>query len=966
MSAVARESAATVLKRAGIAKKAHAATRSSAKENESSTKPISTSDSCGVFTNADTTAKSSAVGTATGNEARTPPATAGCVDIDAPVSVAVFGVNCEVAVHKLGMMTTMVDTAIGTISDDTDTAAAGEPVRTASGAAATVADGTVESQGTIDATTDHGAVNVGTPVDAGGNDVWHPTDDAAVAAVVAGAESSAAAIWHAEANDETCDRAANSGGGATVGVHSSNARFGKGDACSATTGLPTGSATADDLHRFISKQRLEEESDDEEVTTVVVERRRSASASTAWLLERLAAGCKVVTPSATAGKPAGLWNVGGHGVAVHPVESEAERWYQEGVRVFGHREEVPSFSSKTRGSLIGDSGEDSEEVVISSFKLVERGSATTYSREVMLTVRQLLLQRKRQRRLAGGRGRIVTAPTNCEAIVARVGNTKHASHERAWTALNATQHKATKSGCVFANQFPTSRPPPQPSRTSHGSGYESGCCGGGGSHPTVRRRGRGKADSARQDEAQLLASPSQWHHAPFDMSARSLSRGRSPFKCRPTRASSEGPRRYRFDPEQISRQQTFPDRCGMIAAGVRRAAPSAGMAMTAATTVTSISEAPRQSAATAAIAAATANAAASVRQSSPEARRRRHYFGRGDSSSDDHGDLNRDASGACQSSQRSAASASEATQPKPRDGLARHCLEQRGGGLNRWIAASTGGCGLLFIGLSLEHCQDILWGAARAFASCLSAELHVDLHIARNVDTLSSPGKSSIIAADTASEADLLSESADGQQQRKRRWPQHSQTSECSSPFQRPRVLHMTTFYFGAGMPASFSPAASRALELEGSRWPVRVTHLLYADGALLVAALEVAGSGMPMEASCLPHATLLFRPPFVPGHARAVMERALAAGLLDSPRGDGAAIQLLPRAQLDGASVDIYVQRLQAPRRDNTSESAVGAAAESVAVLEGRLTSFWEHGLGPPAAPLPWQPLPRESRLRC
>lgn len=176
-----------------------------------------------------------------------------------------------------------------------------------------------------------------------------------------------------------------------------------------------------------------------------------------------------------------------------------------------------------------------------------------------------------------------------------------------------------------------------------------------------------------------------------------------------------------------------------------------------------------------------------------------------------------------------------------------------------------------------------------------------------------------------------------------------SSSSECGG-FCWPRPLHMTTFYL-AGLsrwglvPPELPVGAMLALELEGSLWRVRATHLVYAYRAALVAVVKVEDFSLPLEPDAIPHVTLLVRPPFPPSRARAVLAAATTAGLLlDAPEG----------ADLAGAGAD--AERAPSPPRlvaaMRVPFSAGGAEVLDLYVLslegrevslEGRLQSFWE-----------------------
>lgn len=195
---------------------------------------------------------------------------------------------------------------------------------------------------------------------------------------------------------------------------------------------------------------------------------------------------------------------------------------------------------------------------------------------------------------------------------------------------------------------------------------------------------------------------------------------------------------------------------------------------------------------------------------------------------------------------------------------------------------------------------------------------------------------------------------------RVRRGPSHAATDQTStlprgsaaatlsegstdSAFVWPRALHMTAFYLGGhlGPPGSLLPIGTRrALELEGTEWPVRPTHLIYAEGALLVAALEVAADGLPSDtgSGSPPHATLLTRPPFAPALAGEVLVAARASGLL-APTLEPGTLCATMHVDVGGTQLSLYTARL--PFRPAPS-SAQGEAALGPPLLDGRLESFW------------------------
>lgn len=215
----------------------------------------------------------------------------------------------------------------------------------------------------------------------------------------------------------------------------------------------------------------------------------------------------------------------------------------------------------------------------------------------------------------------------------------------------------------------------------------------------------------------------------------------------------------------------------------------------------------------------------------------------------------------------------------------------------------------LYIGLNLQDALAYFADAARDFADHLRSDFQVDLYVPEE----EAAGHGTLAAGEA------------------RRRPS-AEAWLAASPFRWQRPLHMTTFYFGGGPAAGLLAGAVGALELEGSRWHVRPTHLLCAEGALLVAAVEVLDATLPMEPGCLPHVTLLVCHPFMPGDARGLVAHAAAAGLLepDAGAGEEATLLAVPQVPVGGSIRDLYVQRL-----------LPGVAP----LLQGRLESFWHRG---------------------
>eukprot|EP00929_Paragymnodinium_shiwhaense_P019810 TRINITY_DN13394_c0_g1_i8.p1 TRINITY_DN13394_c0_g1~~TRINITY_DN13394_c0_g1_i8.p1 ORF type:complete len:526 (-),score=92.80 TRINITY_DN13394_c0_g1_i8:35-1612(-) len=162
-------------------------------------------------------------------------------------------------------------------------------------------------------------------------------------------------------------------------------------------------------------------------------------------------------------------------------------------------------------------------------------------------------------------------------------------------------------------------------------------------------------------------------------------------------------------------------------------------------------------------------------------------------------------------------------------------------------------------------------------------------------------------------------------------------SKHAAGGFRRPRLLHMTTAYVGGEAGALSASGIQRSLALIGTEWGVEVTHLLYAEGALLLAAVQVEAAdkgSLPLEPGCFPHVTLLHRPPFSPGLARDVMAAAVSAGLVSSQVRREPTVLALPGLRLAGVSVDLFVQQL-AP---STSSRNVAARAQRVVA---RLKTF-------------------------
>eukprot|EP00971_Amphidinium_carterae_P230683 4577781-Amphidinium_carterae.1 len=103
------------------------------------------------------------------------------------------------------------------------------------------------------------------------------------------------------------------------------------------------------------------------------------------------------------------------------------------------------------------------------------------------------------------------------------------------------------------------------------------------------------------------------------------------------------------------------------------------------------------------------------------------------------------------------------------------------------------------------------------------------------------------------------------------------QADHSSDCFQVPRCLHMTTWFLGRQLLGE----ACTALELEGSLWCVKATHLIFATQTALLAIMEVQDNTLPMESGSVPHVTLLTMPPFTPGNVRQLLQALWAQDVL-------------------------------------------------------------------------------------
>ena len=144
-------------------------------------------------------------------------------------------------------------------------------------------------------------------------------------------------------------------------------------------------------------------------------------------------------------------------------------------------------------------------------------------------------------------------------------------------------------------------------------------------------------------------------------------------------------------------------------------------------------------------------------------------------------------------------------------------------------------------------------------------------------------------------------------------------SSVVPAGFLWPQLLHMTTFFLGGSrtvLEALQHSGVDVAMQLQGSTWQLQGGHLVYAEDALLALTLHVGSDSLPMDPACLPHTTLLFKPPFTPAHANEVLRAALFAGLLaDAPcEGSGeSAVFAVPAVEVAGRTLTLYAQRVPA-----------------------------------------------------
>jgi len=107
------------------------------------------------------------------------------------------------------------------------------------------------------------------------------------------------------------------------------------------------------------------------------------------------------------------------------------------------------------------------------------------------------------------------------------------------------------------------------------------------------------------------------------------------------------------------------------------------------------------------------------------------------------------------------------------------------------------------------------------------------------------------------------------------------QADQLLSSFARPRLLHMTTLFVGGGdVPATRRSllGTSRSLHRQGAEFDCRITHIVYARGALAVAVVDVRSltdAGVPCDIK-RPHITLCYRSPWRPKHSNDVLAAAM------------------------------------------------------------------------------------------
>lgn len=234
----------------------------------------------------------------------------------------------------------------------------------------------------------------------------------------------------------------------------------------------------------------------------------------------------------------------------------------------------------------------------------------------------------------------------------------------------------------------------------------------------------------------------------------------------------------------------------------------------------------------------------------------------------------------------------------------------------------------LFIGLDLQRHWDLFFQLATAFATRLSSAYHIALGIP---DLPAQPNRSVCSSKVPSSENPCGQEAKLVTSNVNLRWP-HS--------------LHMTTFYFGGGTWSSLSEEAQRAMHLEGTLWKLCITHLVYADNALLLAVVQVVSEGLPIDSHQHPHVTLLSRRPFEPGHSHEVMRHLTAKRLLRDPTIHDTwhdRIMLVPGVLIGGVPIDVFVQQLPMGLHFATHPADADLPQDS-RLVEARLESFWSN----------------------
>jgi len=148
--------------------------------------------------------------------------------------------------------------------------------------------------------------------------------------------------------------------------------------------------------------------------------------------------------------------------------------------------------------------------------------------------------------------------------------------------------------------------------------------------------------------------------------------------------------------------------------------------------------------------------------------------------------------------------------------------------------------------------------------------------------------------------------------------------AHASGSFQVPRCLHMTTWFLGRKV----LDEAYHALELEGSLWQVKATHLIFVTETVLLAMMEVQDHALPMESACVPHVTLSTMPPFMPGDVRGLLRALWTQDVLHAApvSADADRLRLVTNFCLGDTPRELYIFDLA-----GTGE-----------VMQARLESFW------------------------